>query len=170
MKTRSLLLGSGAVIVLVGTLTAACGYANACKKKTTGYFQQLGEAVATSATTGLSGIGQSLSGISGDAARGRLVVINRKKGNCLACHKVSSISDQPFHGELGPSLDSVSVRYQDKQLRQMVVDARSFFPNTIMPAFYVNTGYTRVSSKFADKTILTAQEVEDVVAFLKTLK
>ncbi len=171
MKLYRILLSSGAVAGLAALfLAAGPGYACACKKKTAGYFQKMGIEVAAAATGVLPGVAQSLSGISGDPGRGRLVAINRRKGNCLACHKISKLSDQPFHGEIGPSLDGIARRYQESQLRQLVIDARKFFPQTVMPPFYVREGLYRVATKHQGKSILTAQEVEDVVAFLKTLR
>ena len=113
---------------------------------------------------------QSLTGKPGNPANGRKVFAHRKKGNCLACHKNSDLADQPFHGEIGPSLDGVANRYDEAHLRGIVVDAKHVFADTIMPSFYSLKQGVRVKKKFQGKTILTAQEVEDVVAYLKTLK
>jgi len=115
-------------------------------------------------------VADSLTGVPGDPANGRAVFKNRKKGNCLACHTNSDLSSEQFHGEVGPSLDGVAERYSEAQLRGIVVNAKNTFEDTIMPAFYRDTGFTRVMGKFKGKTILTAQEVEDVVAYLLTLK
>ncbi len=112
---------------------------------------------------------QSLTGKKGDPANGRKVVINRKKGNCLACH-VMPISEQPYHGEVGPELNGVASRYQEGELRLLLVNAKFINEDTIMPAFYRNSGFNRVHKKFKGKTILSAQQVEDVVAYLMTLK
>ena len=117
-----------------------------------------------------SGIETSLTGKSGDPSAGTKVMINRKLGNCLACHKVSALSDQPFHGEVGPSLDGAADRWTEAQLRLIVVDAKKLFPDTIMPSFLTTEGRNRVMKKFKGKTILTPEQAEDVVAFLKTLK
>ncbi len=115
-------------------------------------------------------INTSLTGKPGDAAKGRKLAVNRKKGNCLACHVISDLKDQPFHGNVGPSLDGVADRYTEGELRLRVVNPKFFHSGSIMPAFYKKSGLNRVIKKFKDKTILTAQEVEDVVAYLKTLK
>ncbi|MFT6557660.1 sulfur oxidation c-type cytochrome SoxX [Sneathiella sp.] len=104
----------------------------------------------------------------GDPDKGRKAVINRKQGNCLACHAVTSLANQPFHGEVGPALDGVSQRYNDGQLRLILVNSKKVFDGTIMPAFYRTDGLNRVSKKFKDKTILSAQQIEDIIAFLKT--
>ncbi len=116
------------------------------------------------------GIKASLTGKAGDVKNGRKVAINRKKGNCLACHASKHIKDQLFHGEIGPELDGASERYSEAELRLRLVNAQMVNEDTMMPAFYKNTGLTRVRKKFIGKTILTAQEIEDVLAFLKTLK
>ena len=112
----------------------------------------------------------SLAGMPGDAASGRKVFSNRKQGNCLACHMNSDQSEHGFHGEVGPSLDGVADRWTREELRGIVANAKMMFEGTIMPAFYIDSGYNRPSDKFAGKTILTAQQVEDVVAYLMTLK
>lgn len=105
----------------------------------------------------------------GDPMNGREVAVNRKKGNCLACHRMP-ITDQQFHGAIGPPLHGVGKRYTAAQLRLRVVDSKVINPGTIMPAFYRKDGLHRVMKKFQGKTILSAQEVEDVVAYLTTLK
>lgn len=116
------------------------------------------------------GIPASLTGSPGDPAKGKDVAINRKLGNCLACHAISDISEQPFHGEVGPTLDGVAGRYSEAQLRLLMVDSKKVFEGTIMPAFYKAEGFYRVRKDFDGKSILTAEQVEDVVAYLMTLK
>lgn len=116
-------------------------------------------------------ISTSLSGQAGDPVAGREVFANKSLGNCLACHKNSDLADQLFHGEVGPSLDGVASRWKPEQLRTIVVNAKAVFTDrTIMPGFYSLDVGTNVAKKFAGKTILTAQQVEDVVAYLSTLK
>ena len=116
------------------------------------------------------GIPKSLTGKAGDPEAGEKAFVNRKLGNCLACHQVTKLSAHPFHGEIGPSLDGVAERYEEPHLRLQVVNAKEINPDTIMPGFYRTEGLHLVSDKFKGKPILTAQEVEDVVAYLKTLK
>ncbi len=129
-----------------------------------------GEVTPASVTIDDGKITASLTGKAGDAKAGRKWFVGRKLGNCLACHVNSETSDQQFHGEVGPSLDGVGARYEDAQLRAIVVNSKVVFgEETLMPAFYRTTGFSRVSKKFADKTILSAQQVEDIVAYLKTL-
>ena len=112
----------------------------------------------------------SLTGEPGDADNGRKVFMNRKLGNCLACHANADLDDQPFHGEVGPPLDGVAERWEEAELRAIVANSKMVFPDTIMPAFYIDSGYTRALEKFEGKSILDAQQVEDVVAYLMTLK
>ncbi len=111
----------------------------------------------------------SLTGAPGDAEAGKKVFLTRTLGNCLACHKVTSLKSEEFHGEFGPSLDGVAGRYTEPQLRLIVADPKRIFTDTVMPAFYKNDGLNRVRPEFAGKPILTAAQVEDLVAFLKTL-
>lgn len=112
----------------------------------------------------------SLSGKPGDATAGRKVIIDKKLGNCLACHHISALNDQAFHGEIGPALDGVAERYKPEQLRLILTDSKQVFPDTVMPAFHKIDGFTREAPQFAGKPILTSQQVEDVIAFLETLK
>ena len=114
-------------------------------------------------------IPKSLTGKPGDPANGRKVAINRKKGNCLACHMMP-IAEQPFHGEVGPDLAGIGSRYTAGEIRLRVVNPKILNDASIMPAFYRADGYHRVLKNFKGKTIISAQEVEDVVAYLVTLK
>lgn len=116
-------------------------------------------------------IEKSLTGKPGDAKAGRKWFVGRRLGNCLACHVNKDTSDEQFHGEVGPPLDGVASRYNEAQLRAIVVNSKlALNEMTLMPAFYRTTGFNRAAKKFQDKTILTAQQVEDVVAYLMTLK
>ena len=115
-------------------------------------------------------IGVTLTGQAGDPAAGRKVFMNRKQGNCLACHANEDMSDQSFHGEVGPALDGVADRWEAAELRGIVVNSKMMFEGTIMPAFYKDGGFERNLKKFQGKSILNAQQVEDVVAYLLTLK
>lgn len=116
-------------------------------------------------------IAESLTGQPGDPAKGREWFAGRKLGNCLACHKNSELEEQPFHGEVGPPLDGVADRWSEGELRAILVDAKQVFGDqTIMPSFYRDGGYNRPLEEFQGKTILEAQQVEDVLAYLLTLK
>ncbi|WP_425087360.1 sulfur oxidation c-type cytochrome SoxX [Stappia sp.] len=112
---------------------------------------------------------QPLTDVAGDPVAGRQAVVDRKLGNCLACHTASDLSSEPFHGEVGPPLDGVADRWDEASLRMIVVNAKMVYDGTIMPAFHRVDGLNLVMDSFADKPILTAQQVEDVVAYLKTL-
>ncbi len=114
-------------------------------------------------------IDKSLTGQAGDAANGRKLAINRQLGNCLACH-VMPIPEQPFHGEVGPDLTGIGGTMSEGEIRLRIVNPKVVNPDTIMPAFYRNDGFERVLKKFQGKTMLSAQQVEDVVAYMVTLK
>ncbi|SME89152.1 sulfur-oxidizing protein SoxX [Tistlia consotensis] len=114
-------------------------------------------------------IPKSLTGKPGDPAAGEATAVNRKLGNCLACHSLP-IKNQPFPGDLGPDLASVGSSLSEGQLRLRLVDSKKINPDTAMPSFYKVEGLHRVAKAFEGKPILTAQQVEDVVAYLMTLK
>ena len=115
-------------------------------------------------------VAASLTSVAGDAANGRKVFMNRKKGNCLACHVNDDMSEQSFHGEVGPELNGVADRWETAELRGIVVNAKKMFDGTIMPAFYRDAGFNRTLKKFDSKAILSAQEIEDLLAYISTLK
>jgi len=118
---------------------------------------------------GVKSIPESLTGKPGDAVKGREVAINRKKGNCLACH-VLPIPEQPFHGMIGPELSDIAGRMSEGEIRLRVVDPKVVNPESIMPSFHRSEGLHRVLKKFKGKTVLSAEEVEDVIAYMMTLK
>lgn len=107
----------------------------------------------------------------GDPEAGAAIVANRGLGNCLACHTVSALAAEQFHGDVAPALDGAADRWPPELLRAIVIDAKQVFgEESMMPGFYsLNVGIN-VRKDLVGKTILTAQEVEDVVAFLMTLK
>ncbi|WP_377702437.1 sulfur oxidation c-type cytochrome SoxX [Pseudoduganella sp. UC29_71] len=107
--------------------------------------------------------------VAGDPARGRAIVANRQVGLCLLCH-TGPIPEARFQGNLAPPLDGAGDRSTATQLRQRMVDAGSINPATIMPSYYKTEGLTRVSPAHQGKTILTAQQIEDVIAYLQTLR
>ena len=114
-------------------------------------------------------IPQPLTATPGDAARGRAIVANRSVGLCLLCHS-GPIPEERFQGTLAPSLAGAGTRWSVAQLRLRIVDGSRLNPDTIMPPYYRTTGMTRVAKAFEGKTILTAEQIEDVVAYLATLK
>jgi L-cysteine S-thiosulfotransferase len=105
----------------------------------------------------------------GDAGRGRAIVANRSVGLCLLCH-TGPIAEERFQGTLAPSLAGAGGRWSVAQLRLRIVDGARLNPDTIMPPYYRTTGLRRVAKPFEGKTILTAEQIEDVVAYLATLK
>ena len=110
----------------------------------------------------------SLTGRPGDPAEGRKVVEDRKLGNCLSCHAFPFAAEDP--GNIGPDLHGVGARLSPAQLRLRVVNMKLLDPQTIMPAYYRVAGLHDVGKAFAAKPILTAQQVEDLVAFLASTK
>ena len=110
----------------------------------------------------------SLTGAPGDPARGRAIVMNRQVGLCLLCHS-GPFPEERFQGNLAPDLRSAA-RLTEGQVRQRLVDPAKANPDTIMPAYYRTEGLTRVAPSLRGKTLLTAEQIEDIVAYLATLK
>lgn len=127
-------------------------------------------------------INRSLTGKPGDPEKGVAWIVNRRQGNCIACHTIPKILERAnpdnldsmrkygFHGKIAPSLDGVASRYTEGELRLLVVNPKLAFPNTIMPAFHKADGFHRVHKDCEGLAILSAERVEDIVAFLKTMK
>lgn len=111
----------------------------------------------------------SLTGAKGDPARGRAIVVNRQVGLCLLCHS-GPFSEEKFQGNLAPSLQGAGGRWSEGQLRLRIVDSSRLNPDTIMPSYYRVDGLYRVLPAFAGKPVLTAEQIEDVVAYLATLR
>ena len=106
----------------------------------------------------------------GNAERGKQVAMARKKGNCIACHMLP-IEDAEFPGQIGPPLVAVGTRYSPAQLRLRIANQQLINPATIMPGFYKDPKENhRVIEQHWGQTVLTAQELEDVVAYLVSLK
>ena len=113
-------------------------------------------------------IPDSLTGAPGDPARGRAIVINRQN-TCLLCHS-GPFPDERFQGDLSPNLKGTGARWTAGELRLRMVDASRLNPATIMPSYYKVDGLTRVGAAWRGKPILTAEQIEDVVAYLTTLR
>ena len=111
----------------------------------------------------------SLTGANGDPVRGRAIVTNRQVGLCLLCHS-GPFPEQRFQGDLSPNLKGTGSRWSEGELRLRLVDASRLNPATIMPSYYRVDGLTRVAQNYRGKPVLTAEQIEDVVAYLKTLK
>ena len=114
-------------------------------------------------------IPQSLTGAKGDAERGRGIVVNRQVGLCLLCHS-GPFPEEKFQGTLAPDLKGTGARWSEGQLRLRIVDASRLNPNTIMPPYYRTEGLTRVAPAYQGKPVLSAEQIEDVVAYLATLR
>lgn len=121
-------------------------------------------------------IEKSLTGVAGDPVNGEKIMVTKSKGNCVACHAVTVLEYAPFHGEVGPMLDGVGSRWNEAEMRGIIAFAKMTYEGTVMPNFYQVEGFNRPGDKFTGKAgteplapLLTAQEIEDVVAFLLTL-
>ena len=141
----------------------------------TGFVLSMSSTAAWSADIDLAkmkvedGLPKSLTGKPGDAKKGRSAAINRKKGNCLACHAMP-VPEQADHGDIGPDLDGVASRLTAAEIRLRIVDPKAVNEDTLMPSFYRTARFHRVQKKWQGKTIISAQEVEDIIAYLLTLK
>jgi L-cysteine S-thiosulfotransferase len=114
-------------------------------------------------------IPKSLSGVPGDPARGRAIVVDRSRGLCLLCHS-GPFPEERFQGNLAPDLSGAGARWSEGQLRLRMVDSSRLNPDTLMPAYYRTDHLKQVARTWSGKTVLTAQEIEDVISFLKTLQ
>ena len=121
-------------------------------------------------------VAESLTGVAGNAANGP-DIMNKGAGNCIACHEVTALNDIPFHGEVGPTLDGAADRWSEAELRGIVANAKLMFEDSLMPSFYKTEGFIRLGDAYTGNAhpgnaepLLTAQQIEDVVAFLMTLK
>ena len=114
------------------------------------------------------GIPQSLTGAAGDAARGRALVLERTS-TCILCHS-GPFPEARFQGDLAPDLAGAGGRWSEGQLRLRLVDASSLNPATIMPSYYRLDGLARVGPAWRGKPILSAEQIEDMVAYLVTLR
>ncbi|WP_289041691.1 sulfur oxidation c-type cytochrome SoxX [uncultured Aliiroseovarius sp.] len=122
-------------------------------------------------------LAQSLTGVAGDPVEGAKVISSKSLGNCIACHEISDLADVPFHGEVGPILDGAGDRWSEAELRGIVANAKMTFYESMMPSFYKTDGFIRLGKAYTGKAyegevepLLSAQQVEDVVAYLMTLK
>ena len=105
----------------------------------------------------------------GDAGRGRALVTARDPANCILCHGIAAAAVR-FAGDLAPPLDGVGARLSPAQLRLRLVDSSRLNPESIMPAYFRTEGLTQVAPAYRGKTILTGQQVEDLVVYLSTLR
>jgi sulfur-oxidizing protein SoxX len=111
----------------------------------------------------------SLTGAKGDPVRGRAIVANRLVGLCLLCHS-GPFPEERFQGTLAPDLKGAGARWSEGQLRLRMVDSTRLNPDSIMPPYYRVDRLTRVAPAFLGKPVLSAEQIEDVVAYLTTLR
>jgi sulfur-oxidizing protein SoxX len=111
----------------------------------------------------------SLTGGEGDPARGRQIIVNRQLGLCLLCHS-GPFEEERFQGNLAPDLRGLGRRLSAAQLRLILIDPTRLNANSIMPSYYRTEGLVRVAAAYRGKTVLSAEQIEDVVAFLATLR
>ena len=126
-------------------------------------------AFLTQSAVASDSIPSSLTGAAGDAERGRRIVLDRHVGLCLLCHS-GPFPEERFQGDLAPNLSGVGARLSAGQIRARIVDASRVNPNTIMPPYFRTENLQRVAPAYRGKTVLSAEQIEDVVAFLITLK
>jgi L-cysteine S-thiosulfotransferase len=126
-----------------------------------------GEQLTPYAVVG-DGIPQSLTGAPGEASRGRALIVERSS-TCILCHS-GPFLETKFQGDLAPSLSGAGNRWTESQLRLRLADASRLNSATIMPSFYRVDGLDRVGRAWRDKPILSAEQIEDIVAYLATLR
>ena len=114
-------------------------------------------------------IPQSLTGAKGDVERGRNIVVNRQVGLCLLCHS-GPFPEEKFQGTLAPDLTGTGARWSEGQLRLRIVDSSRLYPDTMMPSYYRVDGLARVAPALVGQPVLTAEQIEAVVAYLVTLR
>ena len=147
------MIGRGALTLIVLALNCTAGAAQEALVP----YTVVGDAIPT-----------SLTGKPGDPVNGRAVVVKREN-TCLLCHS-GPFPDQRFQGDLAPSLAGAGSRSTESQLRLRIVDASRLNSATIMPPYYRTDGLARVAANFRGKPVLTAEQIEDVVACLTTLR
>jgi sulfur-oxidizing protein SoxX len=142
---------------LAGVVVALCGSAWAAPVQTETY-QVVGDAIPS-----------PLGGLVGDASRGRALVTDRRAGLCLLCHS-GPFPEERFQGNLSTDLSGAGSRWSPGQLRLRLADARRLNADTVMPAYHRTAGLRQVAGAWQGRPIFSAQQVEDVVSFLETLK
>ena len=114
-------------------------------------------------------IAESLTGRPGDPARGERIVRDPDKATCLICHALP-IEGEPDPGNIGPPLHGIARRYTEGELRLRLVDPKRFNPETAMPSYYARDAHYRVAAEYRGRSIYSASEIEDVIAYLLTLR
>jgi sulfur-oxidizing protein SoxX len=167
-KIAGRLLGLSTVsAVLLAAASIDAAAQAVCATKTAGYFKLFQHDARVPLT---QGIVKPLTSAPGDASRGQAFVTDPEKGNCLVCHQFPGTARGETSPTLGPPLNGAGSRYTEAVLRQVIVDPSVVFPRTVMPAYFKLAGLTRVAAGHNGKTILSPQEIEDIVAYLKVQK
>jgi L-cysteine S-thiosulfotransferase len=114
-------------------------------------------------------IPQPLTDLPGDSARGAELFAAREGGHCVLCHRVEGL-EAPFQGNVGPELSAVGARLSPAQMRLRIADPTRLWPDTVMPSYYRVTQLQQVGAAYRGEPVLSAQEIEDVIAYLATLE
>jgi len=110
---------------------------------------------------------EPLNGVGGDPVRGHQVFVSREEGHCVLCHQIDGLEAE-FQGNVGPDLTGIGTRLTAGQIRYRIVDAQSVWPDTVMPSYYRTGGLRQVGQAYRGSPALTAEQIEDIVAFLET--
>jgi len=156
-------------ILLHGRLPSRTGFLLLAALVTPVQAQQVPVTPLVSYSVAGDGIAAPLTALPGDPRRGRQAAANPSLGNCLICHR-APIAEAPAFGDVGPPLDGVGSRLGEAQLRLRLVDPRRLNPDSVMPAYYKVDGLQRVAPRYAGQPMLAAQDIEDIVAWLLTLR
>ncbi len=158
-----IVLGFAVLFAHAAPFGATDAYGAECKMKIAGfYLEELDQTRPHKLSRGSENLPASLTGIAGNSEHGRDVFISAQKGGCVSCHQLSTLSPAIAQGSIGPTLDGAGTKYNEGQLRHVLLQPGAYFPETIMPSYY-RAGDSQAS-------VLTAAEIEDLVAYLGTLK
>jgi sulfur-oxidizing protein SoxX len=146
------------LMATIATALACANYGACAAEAALLPFQRAGDAVP-----------EALGGLKGDVKRGEDIVRDRRAGNCLICHKLP-LKDEPFQGEIGPDLTGIGSRLSPGQIRLRLIDEGLINPQTLMPPYYRVAGLNHVDPDYAGRPGLTAQQLEDVTAYLASQK
>jgi sulfur-oxidizing protein SoxX len=157
-------------VKFIAVVAAACVAAGAAGvARAQGGLATAGTGAASGGGVTAAAMPASLTGSEGDPARGRKIIVDRQLGLCLLCHS-GPFEEERFQGNLAPDLRGTGRRLSAAQLRLIITDPTRRNANSIMPSYYRTEGLVRVAAAYRGKTVLSAEQIEDVVAFLATLR